>query len=56
MGSLGVYGKIEPHCELFVNSLKSTHWACGDHMGGHFLKEPLMGGLGSLMGTLQGTL
>jgi hypothetical protein len=39
-----------------VNSLKSTHWACGDHMGVHFLKEPLMGGLGSWMGTLQGKL
>ena len=48
MSSLRVCGKIEPHWEFVVSSLKKTHWAhCGCIIE-YSLKELLMSGSGKL--------
>ena len=39
MGSLRVYGKIEPHWGFFVSTLKRTHWVHCDQILGYFMKE-----------------
>ena len=54
MSSLRVCGRVGPHCEFFVSSLKRTHWVCYDHMKWEFLKELSMSGSDSLMGTFAG--
>jgi len=48
MSSLRVCGKIEPHWEFVVSSLKRTHWAHCGHTFGYFLKELSMSGSGTL--------
>ena len=48
MSSLRVCGKIEPHWEFVVSSLKRTHWVCCGQIDGHSLKELSMSGSGTL--------
>jgi len=48
MSSLRVCGKIEPHWEFVVSSLKRTHWAHYGHIFGYSLKEISMSGSDTL--------